>query len=252
MRKSTVNRKTAYLLGVILFIGLWSVVSLLNGKDTMIFPAPWKVIIKTIELLTSSYTWRCIYESFARCMTGFSLAFILSIILGVISGVSPAFDELLRPTVTALKTVPTASLVFLFIVLSGARSAPVYIVCVISFPILYEGVKGGIRNVDQSVLEAARVDGAGTIDEIRDIRLPLALPYIAVALASSLSLSFKIEIMSEVITGTTYPGLGSAIATIRRLEPADMVPVFGYSLIAVVIFLLFDYISSAVSSRNRS
>ena len=82
------------------------------------------------------------------------------------------------------------------------------------------------------------------------IKIPLALPYILISLSSSFALSFKIEIMAEVITGTTFPGLGSAIATSRKIDPANLSPVFAYSLIAILIALILTFIAKRMKIRK--
>lgn len=241
MKRFIDNKKIIYCLGIVLTLMLWQLLSFTIGKKTMIFPGPFSTFREMIVLLGKAYTYKCIFQSLIRMLIGFLIAFILALIIGTIAGEIEIVEDLLKPTLTTLKTIPTASVVFLFIILSGARIAPVYIVILIAFPILYEGVVGGIKNVDKYVIDASKVCGANMWKRIFYISLPLAKPYIVVSILSSLALSFKIEIMSEVITGSTYPGLGSAISTCRKIEPANMVPIFAYSLIAIIISLIIDY-----------
>ena len=68
-------------------------------------------------------------------------------------------------------------------------------------------------------------------------------------IASSFALSLKIEIMAEVITGYTRLGLGSAILSAQRSDPTNMVPVFAYSLVAIVIMLVFDSVANVVKEK---
>ena len=56
--------------------------------------------------------------------------------------------------------------------------------------------------------------------------------------------------MAEVITGTTFPGLGSAIATSRKIDPANLSPVFAYSLIAILIALILTFIAKRMKIRK--
>ena len=222
VRKFTLNKKLNTMLGVILFVTLWQLLS--KSIGSYIFPGPFLTIKETIRLLTLNYTWQCIYYSLLRLFGGFTVAFIIGLILGVLSGNFYFIKELLNPMIVAVKSIPTASLVFLFIVLSGARNASVYIV----------------------IIDASRLDGASFIYENIKVKLPLALPYIFVSVSSSFALSFKIEIMAEVITGTTFPGLGSAISTVRKIEPANLAPVFAYSLIAIIIALILTFVSKKI------
>ena len=95
---------------------------------------------------------------------------------------------------------------------------------------------------DPFVIQAARVDGANKLAEIFRIRLPLASSYILVGLSSSLAMSFKVEIMAEVLTGMTKGGIGAAISAFQGSE-ANLNNVFGYTLIVVVIVLVFTSVS---------
>ena len=243
------NRNFVYILGVILLATMWQVLSLWIDEEVFIFPGPFKTISYAIELLQRPFTWRCIAATMSKMLSGFLIACLLAFVLGIIAGNYPFFDQLLSPTITVLRAVPTASLVYLFIVLAGFKKAPLFLVVLICFPIIYEGVKAGIANVSKGIINALKVDGADFLKANFKIRLPLAIPYIIVAMATSFSLSFKIEIMAEVITGSTNPGLGSAILGARASDPTNMVPVFAYSFIAVVIMLGIDFLSNMLKNK---
>ena len=145
-----------------------------------------------------------------------------------------------------IKSIPTVALVFLFIVLIAPKNAPILVVFVICFPILYEGIAGGVKNVDQDVLDASKVDGANYFKEVLYIKLPLAIPYIIVSMVSSFALSFKIEIMAEVITGYTRNGLGSVIHYTQTSDPTNMAGIFAYSLFAIIIMLLVTLLEEVI------
>ena len=59
-----------------------------------------------------------------------------------------------------LKSVPTAAVVFLFVVLVSPRQAPILVTMLISFPILFEAISSGIKNVPEGPIQAAKIDGA--------------------------------------------------------------------------------------------
>ena len=253
VKKSISSKKRiAYLTGIILLVTLWQAFSLLIGEKVMVLPGPKETLEYAIYLLGKSYTYRCIGFTMGKMLTGFLISFVIALVLGMIAGNSEFIEEMFKPILITLRAIPTASLIYLFIVLSGFRNAPMLLVIMISFPIIYEGIKDGIRNVPQGITNAAKVDGSSLFTENIRIRLPLSVPYIIVALATSFSLSFKIEIMAEVITGATNAGLGSAIAGARSADPTNMVPIFGYSLIAVVMMLVIDLIDDILITRFQS
>ena len=93
------------------------------------------------------------------------------------------------------------------------------------------------------MLYASRVDGGGIFRTWFRIKLPLSSPHILLGVLNSFALSFKTEIMAEIITGSTHPGLGGAIRLYRNEDPSNLTPVFAITLIAIVTILLFDLVS---------
>lgn len=249
MKRFISNKKIVYILGIVLIFVLWGLLSIIIGEDTFIFPGPIKTIKQAFSMLKESYIYKCIWQTIIRMLGGFIISFVLAFILGTIAGNNENIEELLKPSITLFKSVPTASLVYLFLVLVGARMTPMVIVIMVSFPILYESIVGGIKATPIAYIEAARLDATTKINENLKVRIPLAIPYVMVGVASSFALSLKIEIMAEVITGYTRLGLGSAILAAQRSDPTNMVPVFAYSLVAIVIMLVFDGISNMIKNK---
>ena len=145
-----------------------------------------------------------------------------------------------------LKSAPTAAFVFLFLLLLGSEYAPIAIAVLLSFPILYESIIGGMNSLSEEVKMAMRLDSGNKARNFFKIRLPIALPYLMVGIASSFALSLKTTIMAEIITGSTSYGLGSAINYYRTLNPGDMTPVFAIALIAIFLIMFFELIGYAI------
>ena len=195
------------------------------------------------------YSYSSLGHTFLRMLIGFSASFLLALVIGTLAGNHEWLYELLKPTMVVIKSIPTVALVFLFIVLITPRDAPILVVFVICFPILYEAVAGGIKKVDPQLTYAARLDGANYLKRVLFIKLPLSLPFILVGIVSSFSLSFKLEIMAEVLTGYTQNGLGSVIRAMKNDNPSDMTMVFAYSLFAIIFMLLISLLETLVKQR---
>lgn len=238
MKKFITNKYVLTILGCFLFLAIWIIISLSVSDTKMIFPDPLSTVKETFRILSGTYVYKCIGWTMYRMLIGFTISFGCALLLGIFAGHFKWLKTLLNPVVVALKSIPTAALVFLFLIVSGARFAPIYIVILISFPILYESISAGISNVPPELVEASKVDGAKWHDIAFKIRLPMSIPYILVGIASSFALSFKIEIMAEIITGDTRNGLGSAINATQKADPSNMTTIFAYSLIAIVFILL--------------
>ena len=246
MKKFISNKFVLFFLGVIFVIALWIMLSLLFDKNGMIFPSPVLTFKEFFILLGESTTYKNLGFTFLRMLMGFVLSFVGALILGILAGNHPHLYQFLKPLMTVIKSIPTVVLLFLFIVLIAPKNAPIFLVFVVCFPILYEGVAGGIRNVDQEMIDSAKVDGANYFRTTTRIKLPLAVPYIIVGLVSSFALSFKIEIMAEVITGTTTNGLGAAISFLKKDDPTNMPIIFAYSLFAIILMLLVSLLEEVI------
>lgn len=250
--RSSLKKSLYTLLGIVLFILGWVIISGLVDENAMIFPDPMLTIRETFMLLGKQYVYKCMGYSILRTTIGFAIAFVSSLILGIFAGTIPNVKFVLSPFFSVMKSIPTASLVFLFLVVAGARNAPIAMVTLISMPIIYEAVVRGFENVDTTLIDASRIDGTNLLTRIIKVQLPSIIPFILVGVASSFSLSFKIEIMAEVISGSTTNGLGSAILACQRTDPTNMVPIFAYSLVAIIIVALISLIFMPIESKAKT
>ena len=173
-------------------------------------------------------------------IVGFIFSFFIAFILAIFAGNNAKIKVIFSPLITVLKTIPTASLVYLFVLLSGVKNAPIHIVILVALPINYESICLGFESTEKEIVEASKVDGSSVVNTIFKVKLPLAMPYIVLGIKSSFALAFKVEIMAEVIPGSTSNGIGCAIVSAQRSDPTNMIPVFAYSIVAIVIMLLVD------------
>ena len=237
--KRIINKYTLTILGIGLFFLLWYLIFILAGSNIDIFPDPISTIKEAFSYFGRPYIYKCIWGSFYRMLIGFSAASVLGIVVGMVVGNFIKIKYVFNPTIIALRSIPTAALVFLLLVLVGFKNASMYIVMVIVFPMVYEATVSGYQNIDKYVIDAMRVDsGNGFVNNFK-IKLPLSFPYIAVGLTTSFALSFKIEIMAEVITSSskTY-GLGRAIAVAFANQSNGLVSTFAYAFIAILVMMI--------------
>ena len=249
--KALLNNTTMYIYGIVFVFLLWFLISISQGYGNLVFPSPIETFSSLGELVSTTYIYKCIGWTLLRTLIGFSIAFASALILGMIAGSFYKFYLFLKPIIIVLKSAPTAAFVFLFLILSGSRYAPVYIVILLAFPILYESVVGGIKAVSPEIIDALRVDCENRIRGLLRVKLPLSLRYIVVGLASSFALSLKTSIMAEIIAGDTNYGLGCAITSYRHSDPTNLAPIFAITLISIIIILLVDLLSFVVKRKFK-
>ena len=245
------NHFFIYTLGIIFIFCIWFLFSYTIGYNNLSFPSPIDTF-KTLGLLLSkSSTYKGIGWTVLRTLIGFLASLLFAFILGTIAGQYRKVYIFLKPLMLVLKSIPTAALVFLFLILSGSRFAPVYIVFLLSFPILYEAIAGGMNSVTSEIEDSLRLDASNFFTTITKVKLPLAIPYVIVGLTSSFALSLKTEIMAEIITGDTGNGLGSLISAYRIIDPTDLTPIFAIAFIALVFILIIDLIGMIINRHIK-
>jgi NitT/TauT family transport system permease protein len=201
------------------------------------------------ELLGKKATYRYLGFSILRLIIGFSISFALAFLLGIIVNNSDVLYNFFTPIITFLKAAPTATFVFLFIVLFGGRNAPAFVVVVMCFPILYESVVSALRSTSQSMIDAAQIDGAGKFKTLMRVQIPLGMPFISLGLLSTFGMAFKVEIMAEIITGITKGGIGTMIKISNLLDGTDLTAMFAYSLMAIILVLIVSICASIFKSK---
>lgn len=246
MRHIFGNKIFLYGIGIVIFFAIWGIVSLCIGNTVSLFPDPISTIKESFFLLGEAYFYKCLGATLLRMIIGFGIALILALVLGIFAGHYKKLQTVFSPTMTIMKAVPTAALVFLFLMLLKAKNAPILIVVLICMPILYEAIIGGFNNIDPNVIDAASVDGGNPLKTIFMVKLPLSMPSIIIGVASSFALSLKIEIMAEVVSGDTGYGLGVAISTLFTKDPSNLVPIFAYAFLTIVIALIITALSKLV------
>lgn len=247
MKKYIINRYSLTFLGIVFFFLLWYLIFILAGRSIYIFPDPITVIKRSFELFKKPYLYKCIWGSLYRMLIGYLGASILAIALGMIVGNYIKMKYVFNPTMIALRSIPTAALVFLLLVLAGFDNASPFIVGIVVFPMVYEATVSGYQHIDQNVLMAMRVDSANPIRNNFVIKLPLSMPYIAVGLTTSFALSFKIEIMAETLTSSSESyGLGRAISVAFSNQYDGLVSTFAYAFVAILIMLLVSLLIWAI------
>ena len=238
-----------FFLGFLFLLGVWSLVSAIVDINSMVFPSPWKTFKLMFELLGQKKTYRYLGFSIIRLLVGFILSFVFAFLLGIIVNNSEALYNFFTPIITFFKAAPTATFVFLFLVLFGGKNAPALVVIVMTFPILYESIVSAIRSTDDTILNAAKIDGANKIKTLFFVQLPLGIPFIVLGLVSTFGMAFKVEIMAEIITGITNGGIGTMININNLLDATDLTPMFAYSMMAIILVLVVSIITSILKNK---
>jgi nitrate/nitrite transport system permease protein len=162
-----------------------------------------------------------ILTSLVTVFTGFVLAALIAVPLGIVAGLSRAFNSAINPLVQIFKPVsPLAWLPIVTMVVSAlyVSSAPLvqksFLVSAITvtlcslWPALINTALG-VASIDKDLLNVGRVLQLPWFTKVRKIVLPSALPLIFTGLRLSLGVGWMVLIAAEMLAQN--PGLGKFV-----------------------------------------
>lgn len=258
-KRETLTKTIAIICGIVFVIGVWYLIAaiLISNKNYGV-PYPHETLLLALKMLFSkdpeglysaSSTWRGIGMSMLRLLIGYTISFVLGAVLGILAGLFPRVGDFFKPSVGLFKTIPTVGLVMILFALTLAVDhqllgwIPIALVIVVAFPLLFEAFKAGIRNESREIINSIKLDAnIHSIRVIRTILIPDAWPYIRLGMTQSLGLSFKVLIMSEVLTASNQTeGIGTLISLARTTSyDGGLTEVPAYVLIALAIMFIID------------
>lgn len=170
-------------------------------------------------------------STFSKAITGLGIAFAFGVPVGMLSGLSRTADELLKPFMMVVRSVPVVSWLASAILLWGMGwTAPTFIVAVSLFPLVCFNVAEGVRSVDLLLVEMARVYKVPKKRIMVDIYMGSLIPFMLSAFKVSIGTMWKVAIVAEYLAGNKGIGVELSWAKFYLNTPR----VFAYTLLAVL------------------
>jgi len=231
------------LIALLAFLAAWHLASLPAGK--LLLPSPLDVLPALVELLRSGHLMAALGSSLVVFVSGYVLAILTAIPIGVLMGAIRPFGETLDIYVNGLNSTPRVAFIPLIILWFGLEiQAKIVIVWFTAvFPIIIN-TYAGVLNSDPELIEAARSFGARPGQIYRQIMLPCAVPYIIAGLRIGASLAIIGTVVAELYTALS--GLGHLLA-----EFGNTFQTAKYFVPVAVLVALGTLISQSLKTLER-
>jgi NitT/TauT family transport system permease protein len=221
------------LISLVLGIAVWWAFSF-AGFD---IPAPPTVVERGWELLADGTLESDILASLGRVLAGFVLGVALAIPVGFLMGWYGVVRGLIEPWVQFFRTIPPLAIIPLAVVLMGIGETPkIFVIFLASFLACVIATFQGVVSVDKTMINAARVLGAGDGTIFTRVVVPASTPFILVGMRVGLGSSWATLVAAELIAA--QQGLG------YRMQSAQLyydLPTIFVGLISIgVLGLLMD------------
>ena len=208
-RLSHVNIAVWRLLIFVVFFAGWWLLAVVAGKNFI--PTPPQTLAAAQQILADGTLVRATLESIGVFLSGYVLAAVVAIPVGLVMGGIRVLGAAFEPYVDALSAMPRVAFIPLIIVFLGlGLQAKIVIVFIgAALPILIN-TYAGVLNCDGELVEMARSAGARDRQIFVKIMLPGSLPYITAGLRVGASLALINTVVAELYTAVN--GLGGLLS----------------------------------------
>jgi glycine betaine/proline transport system permease protein len=206
------------------------------------------IIIAAFLILIGSFGyWDLAMSTLAIIFAAVIISFVLGIPTGIIMARNDRIEGILRPILDAMQTMPSFVYLIPALMLFGLGKVPaVFATIIYAAPPVIRLTNVGIRQVPQSVVEAAQAFGSNGRQVLFDVQIPLAVPSIMVGINQTTMMALAMVVITSMIGARTL-GLEVLLA-ISRIEVGRG---FEAGLSIVLLAIIIDRITNALAARQQ-
>ncbi len=200
---------------------------------TNVFPSPANTWTGMVELARKGLLLSYIRDSLLRVGSGYSLAVLAGIPLGIVLGWYPKPAASLNPVIQMMRPISPLAWMPLAIVWFGvSEMAPIFLIFLAAFFPIVVSTMNSVRNVPPMYLQAGWNFGLSPAALFRRVVFPAILPQVLVGLRIALGIAWLVVVAAEMIAVNS--GLGYLIIDSRNAGKRYDLVVAGMILIGVI------------------
>jgi sulfonate transport system permease protein len=219
---------------------IWELLAQGGWLSPQVLPAPSKIVRTAIKLAVAGSLLNDLGVSLLRAAAGFAIGGSVGFTLGILVGFSRVAEAAIDRSVQMIRAIPFLALLPLVIVWLGVGEAEkIFLVALgVTFPI-YINTTLGIRQVDPKLIELGRVQGLSSLQLIRRIIFPGALPSILTGVRYALATAWLALVVAETIGAQS--GLGFLAMDAREFLRTDVI------VLTIVIYALIGVAADSIA-----
>lgn len=232
-------------LSIFFFLIIWEGVALYID-NSLLFPRVSEIFLSLKNLVASGDFILILWNTLSRFFISIVFSLILAIIFSVASYRYEVISFLLFPFIIFLRAVPTIAIIIVVLIWSSVEKVPIVVGVLILFPILYESILGGIKNVDKNLLKMSKVFKVPTKRVVRDIYIPSIYYSISSNIPSYIGLTFKVIIAGEVLSQESLSIGGEIFINKIYLESSN---IFAWIIVVIVLNYFLEKGLKTINNR---
>jgi NitT/TauT family transport system permease protein len=187
-----------------------------------------------------------LWASTERVLSGFGLAVLVSVPIGMLMGTFLAAEALFEPLFAMLRYLPAPAFIALFLVWFGIDEAP-KIALVFTGTVFFNTLMTAdvVRSVPRELIDVSYTLGARRGEVLRKVIVPHSLPGMIDSVRVNIAAAWALLVVAEVVSSTT--GLGRSIMQAQRFQRID--EMFAVLLVFGIVGVLMDVALRVLRAR---
>lgn len=211
------------------------------GRGTAIFT------LLGLGLIYGMGFWTETMQTLALVLSSTSLALLLGIPLGIWSARSPRCNQVLRPILDLMQTMPAFVYLIPAVLFFGLGTVPgAFATIIFAMPPVVRLTGLGIRQVPREVIEASHSFGATSWQLLYKVQLPLALPTILTGINQTIMMSMSMVVIAAMISAG---GLGEVV--LKGITQMKIGLGFEGGIAVVILAIVLDRITQGIAQMKK-
>lgn len=178
-------------------LALWEVMARLTASPLV--PDVGEIAGEVRRLVVGGLAVRQIGITLGRILSGFGVAFVVSLVVGIAAARSSTFRRFCDPAIILGLTVPGLVWALLCVIWFGVGlTTPIVAIALGITPVMILHVLQGMNAVDSEIVEMAHVFRLSTRDKLIHIWIPSLVPHLIGGARVGLSLGWKVIVLVEL------------------------------------------------------
>jgi NitT/TauT family transport system permease protein len=217
--RENLGRIGLYLLGFLSMFVLWHVAAVYL-VSSILFPPPWAVIVKAVELVQDGTIAENIAISLQRILLGFLGGTLIGVPVGLAIGSFRVVRHLLEPYTELFRFIPATAMITVAVIWFGiGETSKVFLIVYATVFVVIINTAAGVSSIARNKIRAARCLGAGRAQIFLFVALPATVPFILTGMRLAMANSFTSIIAAELVAANA--GLGRMIWDARLYMMVD-------------------------------
>jgi NitT/TauT family transport system permease protein len=230
--------------GYVFFLLAWSLVSQIVGPN--LIPGPVRIAQTIPQLIESGRFFSSFAATLTRIGIGFGLAFVLGIVIGVLTQ-SRWLEGFFKDAVTISLVSPSLIWALTGIVIWGFEPQGwIFAIVMTTFAVVTVNIAEGIRALPKELTDMSRAFGVSNWRRQRDIVFPFLAPFLFTALRFGFSVGWKVTLLTEVFSSNE--GIGFEMRVASQLFRMD--ELFAWAISFFIFALILEKLVLQRSERK--